>query len=465
MKFIFKKSIYKNLFFSMLGFGMFIGIIFPPFAKIMLGTEKALSFSFFILCICAGLIVGGFNYFLFNIVVSKQLSRLTNGMQEIINRSKDTSTIFSECDSFSLTIDSDDNIGRLANYFNEMSSAVCNRIHIESHLKNISSKIAKTIEITEMAKIILEDIIHLSKSNIGALYGLQGEKMHLLAIIGIDKSEEIPSTIDKSYGAVYLALNTNQIIDITIDESGFSWVKFSTPFGTLKPGRIKIIPFSIESRVIAVAFLTSPNVQISEINKQLIESIRLNTSHYLNNAILHNRIKMLAAIDELTQLLNRRFGIKRLNEEFSRSIRHGIPLSVIMLDIDYFKQINDNFGHETGDEVLTCVAKNLEKGLRASDVVCRYGGEEFLIIVPGAGISEAGKIADRIRLNIEKLHIKIGDREFKITVSCGVATWPGSKSSNGLELISDADRALYFAKNHGRNQVVLFNGATFQKFG
>ncbi|MGB9598957.1 MAG: GGDEF domain-containing protein, partial [Myxococcota bacterium] len=135
----------------------------------------------------------------------------------------------------------------------------------------------------------------------------------------------------------------------------------------------------------------------------------------------------------------------------------------IMIDIDHFKQINDNFGHDIGDDVLRFVARNLERALRASDVVCRYGGEEFLIIAPGAGLNDAGKIAERIRVNIEKSNIKFKDMELKITISLGIATWPVCKASNGYELVSGADKALYFAKEHGRNQVILFDGQNFSK--
>ncbi len=460
----FKKSIYRNLLFSMIGFGTVTGIIFPFFSEIMLGTEKAVQPAFFLMCICAGLIVGGFNYLLFSIVVSKQLKKLADGMQEVIKKSRDQTLPVSGCNTFSINLESNDSIGRLATYFNEMSLAVCNRIHTETHIKNLSSRIARTIELNEMSMILLEDIMSLTQSSVGALYGLRDEKIVRLAVLGIDETEKVPLTIDESYGIVNLALHKNQTIEISTAESGFEWMNLSTPFGTLRPERIRIIPFSIESRVVAIAILLSPKVQIPDTANQILEALRLNISAYINNAILHDKIKMLAAVDDLTQLLNRRFGIKRLNEEFSRSLRHGIPLSVIMLDIDHFKQINDNFGHDAGDSILRFVAKNLEKGLRASDVVCRYGGEEFLIIAPGAGLVDAGKIAERIRINIEKSSVKFQDKEIKVTISSGISTWPVSKSSNGAELISDADKALYFAKEHGRNQVVLFDGTELKRF-
>lgn len=459
-----KRSIYKNLLISMLGFGAFVGIIFPFFAKVMLETDRAITFSFFVMCIFAGLLVGGFNYLLFSIVVSKQLKKLADGMQEIIKRSNDPYTSITGCNTFSINLESNDNIGRLASYFNEMSLSVCKRIFIETHIKNLSSKLAQKIELNDISLTLLEDIMSITKSYIGALYGLKGEKIVRLAALGIDDNNKIPLTIDESYGAINLAMHKNQILDISINESGFEWINFSIPFGTLRPERIRIIPFSVESRVVALAILISPNIKISETDAQLLEALRSNISAHINNAILHDKIRMLAAVDELTQLLNRRFGIKRLNEEFARSIRHGIPLSVIMLDIDHFKQINDNFGHDAGDDVLKFVARSLEKGLRASDVVCRYGGEEFLIIAPGAGLRDAGKIAERIRINIENSSIKFQDKELKITVSSGIATWPTSKSSNGTELISDADKSLYYAKEHGRNQVVIFDGTKFYKY-
>lgn len=458
-----KRSIYKNLLMSMLGFGSVVGIIFPFFTRLMLDTENALSIQFFIMCIIAGLMVGGFNYLIFSLVVSKQIKKIVDGMKTIIERSQDINFLPSECNTFTLNIDSDDYIGKMAKYFNDMSLSVCHRIYIETFVKNLSSKLSRSIDIGEMAKILLEHIMQLTKSDIGVLYGLRDERFVKLSVIGVDETDKIPLVIDESYGVVNLAMHNNQIMEISTDKSGFVWLNISTPFGTLKPEKIQIIPFSIESKVVAIAILISPNIDISNTNKSLVDTLRHTTATYISNAILHDKIKMLAAIDDLTQLLNRRFGIKRLNEEYSRSLRHGIPLSLIMIDIDHFKQINDNFGHDAGDDVLRFVARNLERGLRASDVVCRYGGEEFLIIAPGAGLNDAGKIAERIRVNIERSNIKFKDKELKITISSGIATWPVSKSSNGAELVSDADKALYFAKEHGRNQVILFDGQSFHK--
>jgi len=459
-----KKSIYRNLMYSMLAFGAFVGIVFPPFAKIMLGTDEALSIKFLLLCIFAGLLVGGFNYLLFTIVVSKQLRRIVDGMKVIIERSKDTKVTPDTCETFFLKVESNDYIGRLADYFNEMSLSVCHRIGLETYLKNLSSQLSKTMDINELSSLLLEHLMQLSKASAGAIYGNRENRFIKLVVLGIDETDSIPLTIDESYGIINLAIHKNEITRISLKESGFKWMNLSTPFGTMNPENITVIPIAIDSQVVAIAILAGQSIDISEDKMRLIESVRFNTATYINNALLHDRIKTLAAIDDLTQLLNRRFGIKRLKEEFSRSLRHGIPLSLIMIDIDHFKSINDNFGHDAGDEVLRFLARNLEKGLRASDVVCRYGGEEFLIIAGGAGLSDAGKIAERMRLNIEKSSIKIQDKELKVNISLGIATWPICKASNSNELISDADRALYFAKEHGRNQVILYDGTSFTRY-
>ncbi len=448
----------------MIGFGILVGIIFPPFARIMLNSEEALSIKFLLLCIFAGIIVGVCNYSIFSIVISKQLKKIVEGMEEIIKRTADTSINISKCDTYQIIIDSNDHIGKLTKYFNDMSISVCYRIREESFLKNLSSRLSHSTELNDIANILLENILQLSNSTIGILYGYRDDSLIKLSVIGIDTTDKVPITLDKSYGIISYTIEKNELVNISFDDAGLKWIESSSPLGSIIPKNLIIIPFSIESRIVAIAIVAGSGTTIPEFNMKLINSIRKGMAAYLSNAILHERIKMLSDIDDLTQLLNRRFGLKRLNEEFSRSLRHGIPLSLIMIDIDHFKNINDTYGHDAGDEILKFVSRQLEKGLRASDVVCRYGGEEFVIIAAGAGMIDAGKIADRIRKQIEKSVIKFGDKEININISAGISTWPVCKTSTGAELVSFADRALYYAKEHGRNQIVIFDGTNFNKY-
>jgi diguanylate cyclase (GGDEF)-like protein len=190
----------------------------------------------------------------------------------------------------------------------------------------------------------------------------------------------------------------------------------------------------------------------------LLETMRVQAAAHLQTAILHRKLRDLAAVDDLTHLLNRRFGMRRLSEEFSRSIRHGVPLSVLMLDVDNFKTFNDTFGHDAGDAVLVAVAGVLEKGVRSGDVVCRYGGEELLIVAPGMGLADAASAGERFRRLVESAIVEWGGKSLRVTVSVGVTSWPVMRASTPEDLVSAADKALYFAKEAGRNQVALSQG-------
>lgn len=156
--------------------------------------------------------------------------------------------------------------------------------------------------------------------------------------------------------------------------------------------------------------------------------------------------------DSLTGLLNHGELMKRLGEEIARAQRHDHLLSLLMLDLDHFKQINDRLGHPTGDEVLRSIAELLDEETRSSDVAGRYGGEEFSIILPHAGLEEGPSIAERIREEIDGCTSLGGVSDCRITCSIGVATLR-DESDDADQLIGRADRALYRAKDEGRNRV------------
>lgn len=160
----------------------------------------------------------------------------------------------------------------------------------------------------------------------------------------------------------------------------------------------------------------------------------------------------LATTDSLTKLLNRREGVRRSREELLHSAREKTPLSMMIIDIDHFKQVNDNFGHQAGDEAIGAVAEILTITLRSYDIICRYGGEEYLVVLPTTELSKALEIAERIRKIIEDKTIQAKNgREISLTVSCGVSSVQPGDSLDSL--VYRADNALYIAKEEGRNQV------------
>ena len=181
--------------------------------------------------------------------------------------------------------------------------------------------------------------------------------------------------------------------------------------------------------------------------------------HQLNLCLerisLYWKLERLSIRDFLTQVYNRRYFMERFQEEFRRAKRLSLNLSFLMVDIDYFKRLNDSYGHIVGDVVLTDIGRILKENVREIDFVARFGGEEFSIILTETSKEDALQVAKRIVREIAGFKFKAFDEEIKTTVSIGVATYPDNTVYPDM-LIEIADRALYKAKESGRNIVSWF---------
>lgn len=167
---------------------------------------------------------------------------------------------------------------------------------------------------------------------------------------------------------------------------------------------------------------------------------------------LKNQLETLAQTDALTNIPNRRYIFEIMEAEFNRVKRNGGTFAVMMMDIDYFKKVNDTFGHATGDEVIRFFSQCLIKNIRQIDSVGRYGGEEFIMFLPDSALDEARVSAERINSHCRDLHVPTPDGFCKFTVSIGVSVY--TKNDNYIdEIIARADAALYTAKENGRDQV------------
>jgi len=173
--------------------------------------------------------------------------------------------------------------------------------------------------------------------------------------------------------------------------------------------------------------------------------------------------QQLAHIDDLTGVNNRRYLFELTGHEFDVAKRYQQPLSVIMFDLDHFKQVNDNFGHATGDKMLKLVIQAARAQLRDVDLIGRYGGEEFVIVLPVTKAQQAYLLAERIRTNVEALHVDTDTSPATVTLSIGIAEIIHAPQDESVdELIHRADEAMYAAKQAGRNRTIIFgqtNGA------
>jgi diguanylate cyclase (GGDEF)-like protein len=171
---------------------------------------------------------------------------------------------------------------------------------------------------------------------------------------------------------------------------------------------------------------------------------------------LFQETRRLAITDSLTGLYNSRYFYKHLDIEVARTKRYGNSLSLILFDIDDFKMLNDTYGHQEGDEVLQGLARSLTSVSRETDIVVRYGGAEFIIILPNTAREEATALARRILHAVQETKIRVGpSAEVSVTLSGGIATFPQNASS-AKALLSAADNALYAAKAAGKNTVICF---------
>jgi diguanylate cyclase (GGDEF)-like protein len=184
-----------------------------------------------------------------------------------------------------------------------------------------------------------------------------------------------------------------------------------------------------------------------------LETLTHQVATVLENAQLYEEVELLSITDGLTGLFNRRHFMAKLTEDINRARRYNYLLSLVMLDVDHFKKVNDTYGHSQGDIVLKEIAGLLKKDLRAGDVVARYGGEEFVVLYPYTKLDAAALAAERLRALVENYPFPGQHSPLKVTISLGVATFPSKEVHDEDSLISQVDKCLYKAKWAGRNRV------------
>ncbi|WP_411821266.1 diguanylate cyclase DgcR [Leptospira sp. 'Mane'] len=196
----------------------------------------------------------------------------------------------------------------------------------------------------------------------------------------------------------------------------------------------------------ATDFIRKPAEEI-ELLARIYSALRIKT---LQDLLRESSIK-----DALTGLYNRRYMDERIDQEFQRCKRHNHPLSVAMIDIDFFKKVNDTYGHDIGDQVLKTLATELKSKLRKSDILSRYGGEEFIVVFPETGLSDSKHALDKVREYISTLPI-LDDtgKTFHISFSGGLAGGDLESVNSPFDLLKIADKNLYDAKHQGRNRII-----------
>jgi len=212
-------------------------------------------------------------------------------------------------------------------------------------------------------------------------------------------------------------------------------------------------PLQVQNRVFGCLSLKAADSNLGQDTHFTLKLAAQHLALIFHNGLHFAQIKKKADHDGLTQINNRQHFDTRLAEEIKRHQRHKQPFSLLMLDVDHFKDINDMYGHQAGDMVLQTMGGLLTSSLRASDFSARYGGEEFTVILPHTDREQAIKLAERLRAQVAAQVYSFEDQHFSVTVSLGVASFDPSRPSSSYTIVNRADKALYQAKEQGRNQV------------
>lgn len=216
-------------------------------------------------------------------------------------------------------------------------------------------------------------------------------------------------------------------------------------------GNYAVLPLKIDDK--PVGYLAA-NI-INEKDKDKFHILAQQFILGMGRALLYQKVQEMAVTDSLTQVFSRRYFLERFNEEIERSRKFKYYFSFLMVDIDHFKDYNDHYGHLVGDAILRDVSKTIKENIRQIDLMGRYGGEEFTIVLTETDKKEAQFAAERIRRAIEDKTIKVYDEDLKVTISIGISAFP-QDSEESQALIDRADEAMYRAKQTGRNKVYVY---------
>jgi two-component system cell cycle response regulator len=301
----------------------------------------------------------------------------------------------------------------------------------------------------ESLHAVTETAIHLLPANHASIRLLDGSQSELLS--GARSGEGMgirPMTFRRGQGAIGWVVEHKEALCIDDVDKDARFVHGKQAFAIRS---LLAEPLWSASQVIGVLSLSSKKRRAFKTDDRLLARMLANCC---TPPIERARLRRLAMTDDLTLAYNQRYLSPRVNEEIERARRSSQPLSVALIDLDHFKQVNDQHGHDVGDTVLRLFADRVRSIVRRVDVLIRRGGEEFLLLMPATGLDQARGTAERIRRNLSHRELDVGPgQRIRQTVSAGVATWDFKESPEALQ--RRADVAMYAAKEQGRDRVAL----------
>lgn len=334
-----------------------------------------------------------------------------------------------------------------------------------SSLLNISSIIISSLDIKQVLKSILEQTKILMECHISSVllvdetknqlyfeFLTNEEEKEILKDIRLKKGEGIAGSVWESKKSILV-------------ENASKDHRFSNKADQKLARQTKSLiatPLIVNGRVIGVmeAMNKITNSFFNESDLKIFETL----ANHAASAIYNAKLYEMAITDGMTKLFIHKYFQGRLVEEFKRAKRYNRNLSLIMIDLDHFKNFNDKYGHQLGDEVLIKTSQEIKENCRSSDIPSRYGGEEFAIILPETGTEASIAFAERIRQDIEKINIKYHKKNIHFTLSAGVSSLKTNNPDSTKDFIEMADIALYISKENGRNRVTFYKKKYYNCF-
>ncbi len=443
------KRIFSDLAIFMILLGVVIGAFFPFFVM-LLGAQKDVAMQplFFCACIAAGILLALMNITLARKVVGSRIRQLSKQMKHVegILSARDFDPRNTECtpETCTVAVDSEDELGESAAAFNGLLETLSTVLEKQADLQLFSGMLTAYLELETLAYETLLRLMLTLQAAGGAILVERNGELFKAASFAIKDDQHLR---DNALVKHTMQTSTRQVLRFPAD------IVLDGVLTEYQPKELIIEPILYKQVLIGVIVLGS----VTAFSQSALDRLSLYgplLSLAFNNAITHQQMQQLAALDSLTGIYNRRFGNQRIQEEFGRCIRSNASLSLIMLDIDHFKVINDTYGHTIGDRIIMLIAKAIKAAIREGDILIRYGGEEFLCVLPGASQHDVSLIAERIRITVKDSVLKSENHEIRATVSLGTATYPNKDIADIQQFINLADNAMYQAKNTGRNRVV-----------
>lgn len=311
----------------------------------------------------------------------------------------------------------------------------------------------QNIVLNEQSKINVD--FHDSMKNIAKIIETQYELNYIVPLIGEMLDRFISDHL------IYVFLKQNNKFELIWpkackDERIYTVLEQLTPetnYILTSDDKIGAFPLISDGEITGCIVARSTLEKLSKRDVSYLEQLTRQSAITINRANTYSKVLQYATLDALTNLNNRRQFEVRLKQEIATTKRQKNPLCAMMIDIDFFKKVNDTYGHASGDIVLRTVASIIKEHLRESDIPSRYGGEEFAVLLPYTHIEEAKIVGERLRKAVEATQISIDKKNINVTISMGLAEF--SSIETGEDLFKRADRALYEAKESGRNRVCV----------